>query len=225
MWKELLQNKKAVIFDLDGTLIDSLWIWKQIDIDCFKMWNIEFPQDYQERINGMSFYETAVFTHNEYGIDLSVDDMMKLWNDMAYYHYSSDIDVKSGVNEFLQVLKNKGFKIGIATSNSNILCKAVLTNTNIINFFDAIVTGDECLKGKPEPDVYLFAANQLGVNPEECIVFEDICEGIKAGNNANMTTVAVWDEHSKDCWNSKISDADYYIESYKEILDEILTKR
>lgn len=221
MWKELLDSKKAVIFDLDGTLIDSMWIWKQIDIDYFASFNKELPSDYQPKIEGMSMYETAVFTIKEYEFDTTIEEMLAKWDEMAFDVYSNKVMLKECVPELLHFLKKGNYKIGLATSNSKKLSSEVLTKRGMIDYFDCILTGDHCIAGKPAPDVYLMAAKELNVNPSECLVFEDLCNGICAGRSAGMTTVAVWDDYSKDSWEDKKKEADYYISSYKEIIDEI----
>ncbi len=97
----------------------------------------------------------------------------------------------------------------------------VLNKRGIKDYFEVITTSDDCTAGKPAPDVYLVTAGNLKVNPSDCIVFEDLFQGIKAGNNAGMTTIAVRDEYSEPFWEAKKNEADYYIDSYKEIIDEI----
>jgi len=221
MWKEIIDSKEAILFDLDGTLIDSMWIWKQIDIDYFKMFGLDFPPDYQKEIEGRSFYETAVLTKEKYNIPQSVEEMMKTWSKMAYDKYEHEVVLKKGVLELLEYASSHNIKLGIATSNSCDLCMAALKSLDIIRFFDVILTGDEIIKGKPEPDVYLAVADKLKVNYEKCIVFEDLEKGIEAGNNASMTTVAIWDEYSKDNWDKKVEKANYSIMDYEEIVNEI----
>lgn len=222
MWKDLIDKFEAVIFDLDGTMIDSMGVWKDIDIEYFGKYNIPFPENYQDLIEGMSVYETAKFTKEHYGFPDSIEGMMQEWDEMAFEHYSNSIDVKAGIEEFLKFLKENNKKLGIATSNSKKLCMQILKVHDLVKYFDNIITGEECKKGKPEPDVYLDVASNLSVDPKKCLVFEDLCNGIMAGRNAGMTTVAVQDDYSKKTWEEKIELADYHIEDYREILDEIL---
>ena len=221
MWKELIESVDAVLFDLDGTVVDSMWIWKQIDIDYFARFGLTMPDDYQRRIEGLSFYETAVFTHDMFIPHVSVEQIIKDWNSMALSHYENTVKPKEDVRKFLTFLKNSGKKLGIATSNSRILCNATLSGNGRLDYFDSILTGEECGAGKPCPDVYINSAKALDALPERSIVFEDICKGIEAGNAAGMITVAVHDDYSKDQWEEKCRIADYHIMSYKEITDEI----
>lgn len=221
MWKELIDNASAVIFDLDGTVVDSMWIWHQIDCDFFAKHGKKFPNDYQKNIEGMSVKETAVYTKDNYNFSISVDEIIQEWNDMAFDKYSNEVVLKEGIIDFLDYLKQKNIKIGIATSNNDVLCNEVLLKRGIKDYFDVIVTCDECMAGKPAPDVYLAVANKIGVDPRKCLVFEDLLQGIRAGKNAGMTTVTISDDYSKNTWEDKKTEADYYIESYREIVDEI----
>ena len=221
MWKELFSKTDAVLFDLDGTVVDSMWIWKQIDIDYFARFGIVMPENYQRLIEGLSFYETAVYTHDHFIPQVSVEDMINDWNAMAYSHYVNKVKPKPYIDRFLSYLADSGIKLGIATSNSKILCNATLEKNGLIKYFDSILTGEECGAGKPAPDVYINSAKALGVKCENCIVFEDICKGLEAGKAAGMVTVAVHDEYSSGQWKEKCDLADHYIMSYKEITDEI----
>ena len=111
--------------------------------------------------------------------------------------------------------------MGIATSNSRELATCVLKARNIFDYFEAIVTGCDVNAGKPNPDVYLKTAGLLNVNPKNCLVFEDIPNGIMAGKNANMTTCAIEDEYSKDLTDEKKRLADYYVKDYIEFMNLI----
>lgn len=215
----MLNGKKAVIFDLDGTVVDSMWMWKQIDIDYLARFGIEMPEDLQSCIEGMSFTETAVYFKERFGINDELDEIKKSWNDMAWDIYENRVRLKPGVKEFLTELKKRGIKTGIATSNSKELVKVVLDKQNIAKYFDAVHTSCEVKKGKPAPDIYLLVAERLGVSPAECLVFEDIMQGIAAGKNAGMQVCAVDDDFSKEYRAEKAEAADYFIYDYTELLN------
>ncbi len=215
----MLNGKKAVIFDLDGTVVDSMWMWKQIDIDYLARFGIEMPEDLQSCIEGMSFTETAVYFKERFGINDELDEIKKSWNDMAWDIYENRVRLKPGVKEFLTELKKRGIKTGIATSNSKELVKVVLDKQDIAKYFDAVHTSCEVKKGKPAPDIYLLVAERLGVSPAECLVFEDIMQGIAAGKNAGMQVCAVDDDFSKEYRAEKAEAADYFIYDYTELLN------
>lgn len=221
MWKEIIENTEAALFDLDGTVIDSMWIWKNIDEEYFERCQIDLPPDYQKQIEGLSFYETAVYTHDHYIPWLSIQKLMDDWNEMAYEHYSNIVKPKDFIGDLLEYLKKKNIKLGIATSNSRILCHATLKNNGLFEYFDSIITGEVKGAGKPFPDVYINSARAIGVTCDKCLVFEDVVNGIIAGKDAGMRTVAVHDDYSAYQWDEKCRIADYNIMSYKEILDEV----
>lgn len=214
----MLTNIKAVIFDLDGTLVDSMWMWKDIDIEFLERYHIELPTDLQSAIEGMSFSETAAYFKNRFELPLEVEEIKAIWNEMAQEKYRNEVPLKEGVLEFLQFLKKNQIKTGIATSNSKHLVHLVLERHGILECFDAVHTSCEVKQGKPAPDIYLLVASKLGVQPEECLVFEDITQGILAGKRANMRVCAVEDDFSKEEVEKKKAMADYYIETYHELI-------
>lgn len=215
----MLENINAVLFDLDGTLVDSMWVWKDIDVEFLSDYGIELPNDLQSDIEGMSFTETAMYFKNRFGFKESVDDIKRIWNDMAYERYTKIIPMKEGALEFLNYLKAKGIKTGIATSNSRELVTGMLHAKNINDLFDIIKTSCDVNAGKPAPDIYLRSAEELNVSPKNCLVFEDIPMGILAGKNANMRVCSVYDDYSKNQESKKRALADYYINTFNEVLE------
>ena len=215
---ELTEGIQAVIFDLDGTLIDSMWMWKQIDIDYLARHGHPLPEDLQDCIEGMSFSETAVYFKERFGLTDSLEIIKSDWNRMAYDIYVNDVPLKPGVLAFLQYLKLKGIRTGIATSNSKELLTAVLESLGITEYFDELHTSCEVAKSKPAPDIYLLVAQKLGVAPENCLVFEDIMQGIMAGKAAGMKVCAIKDEFSLKQEAEKKASADWFIDSFSEIM-------
>jgi len=223
--KNILDNKEAVIFDLDGTLVDSMWIWKSIDIEYLGSIGHDLPDDLQKCIEGMSFYETAQYFKKRFDISKSPEEIIDDWNRMAFDKYSNEVTLKNGAADFLNYLKENNKKIGIATSNSKVLAYEALKRKGIFDLFDVILTGDECGKGKPEPDVYINTANALNVDCQSCLVFEDLPAGITAGNRAGMETVAIFDEYSEYQWEYKKEIANHFIWDYTEIINEVFDSK
>ena len=214
MWKD----KEAVIFDLDGTVVDSMWVWPAVDVEFLGQHGLELPDDLQQELDGKSFYESAVHIKKRFGLEETEEELMDIWNKMAMDRYVNEVKVKESVKEFLQVLKANGIKTGIASSNSAVLVEATLRANGVYEYFDSVHTANEVAKGKPSPDIYLLGAEDLQVKPENCLVFEDIVMGILAGKNAGMQTCAVYDDYSAYDDANKKKTADYYIHSYKELL-------
>lgn len=216
----MFNNVKAAIFDLDGTLIDSMWVWEQIDIDYLGEKNIEVPKNLNDEIGHLSFNQVAAYFKERFKLEDSLEEIKKSWSDMAYYHYSTDIKLKSGVIEFFNFLKESNIKIGLATSNSLHLLEAVLKNNGIYDYFDSITITDEVSVGKHEPDVYLLASKKLGVSPEECVVFEDIIQAVKGAKKAGMKVIGVEDVRSLSDKNAILSLADNFITDFREIIPQ-----
>lgn len=216
----MFRNIDAVIFDLDGTLIDSMWIWKQIDINFLAKYGHELPEDLQSEIEGFSFTETAKYFKTRFKIEDSLEDIKNEWNKMADEFYRSIIPLKENVVEFLRVLVENDIKLGIATSNSRELVSVITKRFGLHQHFISIVTSCDVNNGKPKPDVYLEVAKNLKVAPDNCLVFEDVFMGVMAGLNAGMRVCAVADQFSnKDRVNIEAK-AHYYIENYSECIHE-----
>ncbi|WP_252247628.1 HAD family phosphatase [Clostridium sp. ZS6] len=214
----MLNNIKAAIFDLDGTLVDSMMIWQKIDIDYLKERGHELPKDLKNDIIHLSFKQTATYFKNRFNIEDSVETILNHWHDMAFKYYSTNVKLKDGVKEFLDKLKSNNIKIGLATSNSNELLEVCLKANNIYDYFDSITTTGETEKGKDSPDVYLLAAKRLDTTPDKCVVFEDILPAIKSAKVAGMKVIAVKDEFSIDSKEDIINASDKYITSFFELI-------
>lgn len=215
----MLQNIQAVLFDLDGSLVDSMWIWKQIDIDYLGRFGYELPETLQSEIEGMSFLETAQYMKKRFNIPQEIEEMIDDWNRMAWDKYENEVFLKPGAAEFLQECTKRGIRLGIASSNSRELVENVIQARGLQGVFGCIMTGSDNVKGKPAPDIYLRAAEGLGVEPANCLVFEDIVQGIQAGKSAGMRVCAVEDAYSVHQWEEKKRLADYYIEDYYGLFD------
>ncbi|MDD3367535.1 MAG: HAD family phosphatase [Lachnospiraceae bacterium] len=216
----MLLKTEAVIFDLDGTLVDSMWMWRKIDDEYLGRVHLEAPPDLQKCVEGMSFHETAVYFKERFSLKDSLEQIKADWNQMALDKYLHEVPIKDGVLNFLKFCKKSNIPLGIATSNSRPLLEAALTAHDIDNYFAICLTGDDKLPGKPAPDIYLNAAKQLGVHPENCLVFEDIIPGILAGKRAGMTVCAVADDYSVCQEEEKRKEADCYIDSFSVFTQE-----
>lgn len=214
----MFNNIKGVIFDLDGTLVDSMWIWSRIDVEYLKIKGHPMPDDLRNEISHLSFYQTAIYFKQRFNIDDSIDQILSDWHQMSFDHYSNNVKLKIGAKNLLDYLKCNNIKIALATSNSKPLLEACLKNNGIYDYFDSVTTTDEVNNGKDYPDVYLLAATKLGIAPSNCLVFEDILPAIKGAKAANMKVIAIKDD---ECLNSKeelLQYADGYINSFTDLL-------
>lgn len=215
----MLEKIKAAIFDLDGTLADSMWVWTSVDHDYIQKYNLVVPKGFYDAIEGMSFTETAQhFLQLFPQITLSLEELKSEWISMAADKYFHEVQMKKGLEAFLKELKNRGIRTGIATSNSRVLAEGFLESHDIRKYFDTVWTSCDVKAGKPAPDVYLKVAEELHVNPEDCLVFEDVPMGILAGKNAGMKVCAIEDTFSAHQREKKRELADYYICDYDDMM-------
>lgn len=219
----MLKETKAVLFDLDGTLVDSMWVWKSVDEEYFEEKGFVLSDDeidtFQQELEGMGFTETAAFFKKRFKIEDSLEEIKATWISMATEKYCHEVPLKDGVKEFLEYLKEQQIPAAICSSNSIELIKMVLKAHKIDTYFTKMITCCDVAASKPAPDVYLAAAKALMVNPENCLVFEDVPMGILAGKNAGMKVCAVEDGYSNEQIEEKKKLADYYIKDYNEILN------
>ncbi|MGN0570429.1 MAG: HAD family hydrolase [Candidatus Fimenecus sp.] len=213
-----IKKFKGVIFDLDGTLIDSMDVWNQVDIEFFKRRSMEVPEGYKKVIGKMPFTAIAEYTKEKYSIKESAEEIIEEWHAIALEEYKYNVKLKDGAKEFIEKCKENGLKCTYATASADILCKTVLKANNVYEYFDSKAYVYEVDKDKSEPDVYLLAAERLNLNPQECIVFEDIIEGVKSAKKGGFTVCGVYDDSSAKDEKEIREIADYYIKSFTELL-------
>ncbi|WP_434798113.1 HAD family hydrolase [Terrisporobacter vanillatitrophus] len=209
---------KGAIFDLDGTLIDSMGVWEKIDNEFLEKRNIDIPSDYIEKINSMSFDKVAQYTIERFNLKESEKDLIKEWNEMAIYEYSNNIKLKANVKEYLKKLKDNNIKIALSTSSPRILYEPVLKNNHIYEYFDVLTSLEDVKRDKNYPDIYLLAAEKLDLNPQDCVGFEDILVAINTLKKADFKAIGVYDKYS-DCDIEEIKKiSDRFIWDFKEII-------
>ncbi len=210
----------AVIFDLDGTLVDSMGMWAEIDVDFLALFGIPCPATLQKELEGLTWPETEQYFIDHFDIPLTVSEIGSKLLQMAEERYRDRTPAKDGAVRFVKNLSAHGIKTGLASSNHPGLITHALDAHGLVPFFPVITTCGEVAAGKPSPDVFLKTAEKLGASPGRCLVFEDIPKGILAGKRAGMTVIAVDDAYSKAMEEEKRQLADAYIRSYDEIIWE-----
>ncbi len=217
-----LNQYQALIFDLDGTLVDSMWMWKAIDVEFLARYGYDCPDDLQRSIEGMSFTETAAYFLKRFRLPLSMDEIKAVWTDMSIDKYRHEVPLKPGALRLLRYAESHGIPCGIATSNGADMVDAVLDALAIRPYFRIVTTACEVKEGKPSPDIYLKVAGDLGAEPSACLVFEDIPAGALAGKRAGMTVcgVADADADARGLRAEVLELADYFIEDFTQLFDE-----
>lgn len=213
-----MKEWKGAIFDLDGTILDSMWVWEQVDVNFLGKRGITVPKDYAKEISAMNIKTAAEYTINRFKLPETVEQVMKEWFEMAVKEYAEDVQLKTGVHEYMAYLKAKEVKLAVATSSPKELFLPCLENNEIYEFFDAIVTTLEVPRGKDFPDVYEEAARRISLKPSECMVFEDILKGVQSAKQGGFYVVAVEEEHAAQDRKEIQQISDKYITSFEELM-------
>lgn len=213
-------KRKGVIFDLDGTLLDSMWVWTRIDEEFLGARGYGVPPDYQRVIAGLGFRETAEYTIERFHLEERPEDIIDEWNRMAEWMYHEEVGLKPGVKETLEYLREQGICLGVATASYGSLFRECLERNGIYHFFEAFTETKEVERGKDFPDIYIKAAQKLGCKPQECIVFEDVHKAVLAAQAGGFYTVGVYDAKLGDSWTQMQRDSDLAIKGFEELFQE-----
>ncbi len=216
--KSELVNIRGAIFDLDGTLLDSTWVWDRVDVEFLGKRGFEVPKDYADKIAHMDADRSARYTIERFGLNETVDEVVSEWFDMVKDKYAYEVQCKENAVQCVKSLYNMGVKIAIATASDLVLFEETLKRTGLDKYISSIVMVKEVERGKAFPDVYLEAARRLGTEPKQTIVFEDIVAGICGAKKGGFKTVAVYEKRSEKDLDKIKRECEFYINSFTELL-------
>ena len=182
---------KGAIFDLDGTLLDSMGVWDQVDIDFLSKRGIDVPDDYMTKVAAMQFRQIAEYTIARFSLTDTPEELMDEWDHMARVMYATVVEAKPYAREYLAQLKESGAKLAVATSLPPMLREPAMKHVGIFGYFDEVVSVDDAGDvGKDQPDVYLLAASRL----------EDLLIGMRSAKSVGMKVWAMHDDSSDADW-------------------------
>ena len=212
-------RKRAAIFDLDGTLLDSMGVWLEVDEIFLSRRGIALPDDYAQAISPMGFPAAAEYTKRRFCLPEDEAAIMAEWHDLAVDAYAHRVPLKPYAKDYLESLRARRIPIAAATASQAVFYLPALERLGILGYFSSITEISEVARGKGNPDIYLRAAEKLGYPPEDCAVFEDIVPGVRGAAAGGFYTVAVYDEHNP---NKELLCAisDRYIFSFAEMFAE-----
>lgn len=232
----MLKGKKVIIFDMDGTLIDSIGIWNEIDKELIKaigngnIDNIDIGKQRDEKLKEYSkckdaYLEYCKFLKQKYGSNMEIADIKNLRYQIADNYLRKLIDYKPNVERVLEYLKEKGFILAIAsTTNDHTIEIYKKHNRNIINkaniedIFSLVYSKGAVKELKPNPEIHYKILKELNVTADECLIIEDSLIGVEAGNNAGIEVAVIYDKYS-DCNREEINKlSQYQFKDYKEML-------
>lgn len=209
----------AVIFDMDGTLIDSTSLWHEIDVKFFAKRGMELPNDYAQNIVHLGLKEAARFTKEHYHIEESEQEIMDEWHQMSIDMYTNDVELKDGALEILEFFKERNIPMAIATANDDTLYMPCIKRLGLDKYFDHIADVNNVKEGKHSARIYEYLAEQMHVDKDRVLVFEDMPTCVKTAFKAGFLTVAVYDKASEKYDNEKKANSALFINNFSEILD------
>ena len=220
------ENIKAVIFDMDGLLVDSEPLWRKSMVHVFRNSGIDFSEDDCRLTTGMRLKEVIHFWSKErpYLKGTPTEIHTQIIDHLCHLIAKSEVGLP-GVNETINYCLDKSWKLGLATSSGSKLINTVLNKLHLVHQFDAVLSAENLQYGKPHPQVFLDCAAALNVSPSECLVLEDSVNGIIAGKAALMKVIAVPDSHNFS--DPRFSIADYKISSlslFPNLLNDLLNE-
>lgn len=221
--EEIKKEFDALIFDLDGTLLDSMTLWYRVDQEFLNKRGFEVTPDYTEFVKSSSMEEGAVYTRDRFGLRETPEEIMDEWNKMVYREYRENIRLKDGAKDYIVKAHKAGLKIACATALSARNATAALTSNGISEYMDKLVTLDDIGSNvnKSDPHIYLITSSAIGIRPDRCLVFEDIPAAIRGARSGGFGTCAVYDDigcNRGAQWEEMTKESDYSFRSWRSLI-------
>lgn len=213
-----MKQFKYSIFDLDGTLLDSMAAWHNLGRDYLLLKGVIPPENLNEILESMSMLESAEYFRQAFKINLSPEEIISGVNELIAGKYKNELVLKPYVREYLQKLKDENVKMCIATATPLKLAKTALERNEIIDYFSFVTSCDEVGVGKNKPDIFYMAANKLNADISNISMYDDADFALITAKEAGFYTIGVYDESFKDKRKDIELVSDLYIESFKELL-------
>lgn len=211
---------KAALFDLDGTILDSNWVWEEVDKKCEQEYKIKFEKDYKNIISHMHMEEIAEYTINKYKLKETKENLQNYWIELAEDLYKNKVKLKQGIYKVLKCLKEKNVKMSIVTSCHRNFANLAINNNKISNFFDDISFVEDKTTTKKNASLYIKSCSKLNVKEENCAIFEDIVKPIKYAKLRGFFYFGVYDKYQNEDEIKKLKkNCDHYIENFEFFLN------
>jgi len=207
---------KGAIFDFDGTLVDSMFIWDTFGEEYLRTLGKDPKENLTETFKTFTLEQAAEYYREHYGVTLSVGEIVDGVNEMVAEIYRTKVALKNGVPEFLHDLQSKGVKMCVATVTDRPIVEDVLVSLGIRDFFVEILTCAEVGYNKETPHIYRAALGVLGTKKDETVVFEDALHALITAKKDGFKVAAVYDRHERHQTQMK-ENSDYYITNYETV--------
>ncbi|MBQ5334971.1 MAG: HAD family phosphatase [Oscillospiraceae bacterium] len=208
---------RGIIFDLDGTLLDSMPMWTALDTRMLRIHGIEPPPDISETVKNMTVTEAAAYYAERFLRDMTPEQIMEECEQLAAEEYRMRLPLKPGAEEFLRALSEQGIPFGLASVTYRRLLESALERHRIRHLFRFILTPDDGFCGKERPDLFLRGAELLSAAPEDCAVIEDAFYAADTAKKAGFYTIGVYDKAAEPEWGAMSAVCDRTVQSLAEL--------
>lgn len=206
------------IFDMDGTLIDSNGIWKDVDTAFLAKRGLSYTKEFYEGVAHTIFPLAAKFTKEFCRLPESEEAIMAEWMDMAGDLYGTSVPVKPGVRAYLDKLRAAGERLIVVTSAVPVHCRTALTHLGLMPYFERIIFAHDLQLEKKDPQLWRLTAEMMGVAPADCTLYDDSVEACRGAKAAGMHAVGVYDPYFAGTEPEMQAVCDRYIRSFKELI-------
>ena len=211
---------QSAIFDMDGTLLDSMPTWEHLCSGLLREMGLEPEEDLDALVSVMTVRQGAEYCKERYGLSQTVDEIIDLVHARAEDFYHNQVQAKPGVQKFLSLLKMEGVWMYVATNTDRSLAEAGLRRAGLDGYFRGLLTCAEVGAGKNDsPEIYERAMRRLRGNKKDTVVFEDALHAIQTAKRAGFRVCAVYDESARDDQAAIQAISDYYIRSFEEMFE------
>lgn len=191
-------NITGAIFDMDGTLLDSMPLWEHVGRDYLLALGLEPAPNLRDVLRPMSLRQSAEYMREAYSLDRTPEQIMEELDQMVERRYFDDLPLKPGAMHFLQRLHKRGICMCVATATDRHLVEAALRRVGVLDYFDFVLTCNEVGAGKDRPDIYEIARKRLGTDKATTYVFEDALYAVETAKQAGFPVVGVYDESASE---------------------------
>lgn len=208
----------AVIFDMDGTLLDSLGIWTDSDMTFITEQGFEYDPAVSAELKKLHFNSACDYLKEHYSLEMSAEQIGNRIMELVRHSYLNEAPLKPYVYDYISALHKKGVKMCVATSNEKGLAEGALENTGIFDMMQFVITSDEVGEGKETPKIFLKAAEMLGAKPQDTVVFEDSLHALLSAKKGGFHTVGVYEEKFAPEFELLKKEAEITIRTFKELI-------
>ena len=209
--------KKTYIFDLDGTLVDSMPTGVGIVLGFLKEKGISYPDDIVETLTPLGYKGVAEYFATHFALDCTAESIFQRFQEQVVYAYGNTIPLKKAVKETLMRLREQGHGLNVLTASPHLITEICLKRHKVFDLFDHVWSIEDFGLTKADPRIYLQAAERLGALPTDCVMVDDNVNVLKTAKKVGMQTVGVYEEMTKTTWLEMQRIADIAIYDFSNI--------